>query len=158
MKRFLFLTLMLSSCGGSLTDEQRKKVKEDMESHSLRKVSDAEITESAFNLGRSFAAALEKAPLDNSKIIDSLQQNFHVKITPLQSGDSMLMEIEKQIVEAYITGSGKVQLNDNVQRLGTDSILYTKPILKEMPDKSVQFLYALGIRIPKKEIILSINE
>ena len=70
----------------------------------------------------------------------------------------MLMEIEKQIVEAYITGSGQVQLNDNVQRLGADSILYTKPILKEMPDKSVQFLYALGIRIPKKQIILSIKD
>lgn len=158
MNRLLFLIVILSSCGGSLTDEQRKKVKEDMESHSLRKVSDAEITEAAFSLGRSFATALEKAPLDNSKIIDSLQQNFRVKIIPLQSGDSMLIEIEKQIVEAYITGSGKVELNDNVQRLGTDSILYTKPILKEMPDKSVQFLYALGIRIPKKEIILSINE
>lgn len=129
-----------------------------MELHSLKKVSDAEITETAFVLGRSLAEAIEKSTSDNSKVIDSLQQNFHVKIIPLQSGDSMLMEIEKQIVEAYITGSGQVQLNDNVQRLGTDSILYTKPILKEMPDKSVQFLYALGIRIPKKQIILSIKD
>lgn len=158
MKRFLFLLVMLSSCGGSLTDDQRKKVKEDMELYSLKKVSDAEITETAFVLGRSFAEAIEKSASDNSKVIDSLQQNFHVKIIPLQSGDSMLMEIEKQIVEAYITGSGQVQLNDNVQRLGADSILYTKPILKEMPDKSVQFLYALGIRIPKKQIILSIKD
>ncbi len=129
-----------------------------MELYSLKKVSDAEITETAFVLGRSFAEAIEKSASDNSKVIDSLQQNFHVKIIPLQSGDSMLMEIEKQIVEAYITGSGQVQLNDNVQRLGADSILYTKPILKEMPDKSVQFLYALGIRIPKKQIILSIKD
>ena len=129
-----------------------------MELHSLKKVSDVEITETAFVLGRSFAEAIEKSTSDNSKVIDSLQQNFHVKIIPLQSGDSMLMEIEKQIVEAYITGSGQVQLNDNVQRLGTDSILYTKPILKEMPDKSAQFLYALGIRIPKKQIILSIKD
>ncbi len=129
-----------------------------MELYSLKKVSDAEITETAFVLGRSFADAIEKSASDNSKVIDSLQQNFHVKIIPLQSGDSMLMEIEKQIVEAYITGSGQVQLNDNVQRLGADSILYTKPILKEMPDKSVQFLYALGIRIPKKQIILSIKD
>lgn len=129
-----------------------------MELHALKKVSDVEITETAFLLGRSYAEAIEKSSLDNSKVIDSLQQNFHVKIIPLQSGDSMLMEIEKQIVEAYITGSGQVQLNDNVQKLGTDSILYTKPILKEMPDKSVQFLYALGIRIPKKQIILSIKD
>lgn len=129
-----------------------------MELHALKKVSDAEITETAFLLGRSFAEAIEKSPSNNSKVIDSLQQNFHVKIIPLQSGDSMLMEIEKQIVEAYVTGSGQVQLNDNVQKLGTDSLLYTKPILKEMPDKSVQFLYALGIRIPKKQIILSIKD
>jgi len=128
-----------------------------MELHALKKVSDAEITETAFLLGRSFAEAIENSPSNNS-VIDSLQQNFHVKIIPLQSGDSMLMEIEKQIVEAYVTGSGQVQLNDNVQKLGTDSLLYTKPILKEMPDKSVQFLYALGIRIPKKQIILSIKD
>jgi len=158
MKRFLFLLMTLSSCGGTLTDDQRKKVKEDMELHELKKISDAEITETAFTLGRSFAEVIEKTPLDNTSVIDSLQQNFHVKITPLQSSDSLLMEIEKQIVEAYITGSGKVQLTDNVQKLGTDSILYTKPVLKEMPDKSVQFLYALGIRIPKKQIILSIKD
>lgn len=129
-----------------------------MELHALKKVSDAEITETAFSLGRSLAAAIEKSPSNNSKVIDSLQHYFHVKIIPLQSGDSMLLEIEKQIVEAYITGSGQVHLNDNVQKLGPDSILYTKPIVKEMPDKSVQFLYALGIRMPKKLIILSIKD
>lgn len=157
MKRFLFLWLAIASCGGSLTDDQRKKVKEEMESHALKKVTDAEITEGAFAMGRSLAEVINKTSLSNLALIDSLQRAYRVIINPLQPGDSLLLEIEKQIVEAYTTGSGHVELSDNVQRIGADSLLYTKPIMKEMPDGSVQFAYALGIRIPKKQIVLSIK-
>lgn len=158
MKRILFLWLALTSCGGSLTDDQRKKVKEEMESHALKKVTDAEITEGAFVLGRSLAETINNSSLSNSNLTDSLQKVYHVKINPLQPGDSLLFEIEKQIVEAYTAGSGQVELSDNVQRIGTDSLLYTKPVMKEMPDGSVQFAYALGIRIPRKQIVLSIKD
>lgn len=159
MKHFFYLLLFaMFSCGGSLTDDQRKKVKEDMELHSLRKVSDAEITEAAFAYGKSIAKMLENSTLTNSQLIDSLEQSFNVKIHSLVSGDSLLLEIERQIVEAYTSGSGQVPLNDNIQRIGTDSLLYTKPMLKEMPDGSIQFMYALGIRIPKKQVILSMKD
>lgn len=129
-----------------------------MELSTIRKVSDAQITEAAFAMGRSLAAIIEKSSLDKARFIDSLQQEHKIKIYALQAGDAMLLEIEKQIVEAYTTGSGNVHLDDNVQRLGADSLLYTKPVMKSLPDGSIQFSYALGIRLPKKQVVLSIKD
>ena len=129
-----------------------------MELNAIKKVSEGQITEAAFAMGRSLAAVIEKSSLNNTRLIDSLQKNHKIRIHALQPGDSMLLTIEKQIVEAYTAGSGQVQLDDNVQRIGTDSLLYTKPIMKELSNGSMQFSYALGIRIPKKQVVLSIKD
>jgi hypothetical protein len=159
MKHALFLTLFLvSACGGQLTDEQRKKMKEGMELNVIRKVSDARLTEAAFVLGRSVAAQLTPSSLLNRAFIDSLEEADHVTIYTLQPTDSLLLSIEKQIVEAYTAGSGQVQLDDNVQRIGRDSLLYTSPVMETLSDGSIRFRYALGIRFPKKVIVLSIKE
>ncbi len=156
-KAYLFL-FILTACGGSLTDEQRKKLKGGMELNAIKKVSEAQITEAAFAMGRSLAAMLEKTTLGNTRLIDSLQRIHKIRILALQPGDSMLLAIEKQIVEAYVAGSGLVQLDDNIQHLGTDSLLYTKPVMKELPNGTIQFEYALGIHIPKKQVVLSIKD
>ena len=153
-----FLCILLTACGGSLTDEQRKKLKEGMRLNEIRKISDAQITEAAFALGRSLAAAIERPSSNASFIIDSLQKSCKIRIRVLQSGDSMLLAIEKQIVEAYAAGSGQVHLDDNIQRLGADSLLYTKPVMKVLPDGSEQFQYALGICLPRKQVVLSIKD
>jgi len=47
--------------------------------------------------------------------------------------------------------------SDNIQKMGIDTLLYTKPITREHPDGSTEFLKALGIRITKKQIILAIK-
>ena len=60
--------LFIVGCTGSLTEEQRKAVKEDMESHAIRKVSDAQLTDAAFSRGREIIAQLEEAKGDSSKI------------------------------------------------------------------------------------------
>ena len=70
----------------------------------------------------------------------------------------MLQEIEKQIVEAYAAADGNVELSDNIQRIGKDTLLYTKPMMTTLPDGSLQFNYALGIRIPKREVVLFIQQ
>jgi hypothetical protein len=156
MRRFIYISMiLLVACGGTLTDEQRKKLKEGMKLNEIKKISEAQITEAAFAMGRSLAKSIDKA---NRKQIDSLQRTCKVKILSLHLGDSQLLKIEKEIVEAYTAGSGQVQLNDNVQRVGTDSLLYTKPIMKELQDGSLQFTYALGIRIPRKQVVLSIRD
>ncbi len=156
MKNSLMVCLLiLTACGGTLTEEQRKKVKQDMQDHAIKKVNEAQITEAAFIMGRDISRILEMEKFSVTDL-DSLQQTYHVKVISLKPGDGM-EGVEQQIIDAYIEGSGRAELNDNVQRLGTDSILYTKPIMKELPDGSLQFNYAIGVRMAKKSIVLSIQ-
>lgn len=159
MKRCILLAfVVIVGCGGTLSEEQRKKLKEGMELNTLKKVSDAQLTEAAFNMGRALTAVIEQSSIDNKKRIDSLQEAYKIRILPLQPGDSMLLEIERQIVEAYTAGSNQVTLNDNIQSLGPDSLLYTKPVMKQLPNGAVEFKYALGIHLSKKQVVLSIKE
>jgi len=159
--RFLYLVLLTAvciGCGGSLTDEQRKKVKETIELNTIRKVSEAQITEAAYDMGRDISKIIERSSLQNKKLIDSLQHQYQVKIVWLQPDDAMMLELEKQIVNAYTAGPDTVSLGDNIQVMGSDTLLYTKPIMKSAPDGSVQFAYALGIHLPRKQVVLSIKE
>lgn len=78
-------------------------------------------------------------------------------IYPLAPGDSLLLAIEQQIIEAYTSANG-LDLTDNIQKIGNDSLLYTYPVLSTLPDGSVQFKFALGIKMPKKEVILSMQK
>ena len=161
MKKFVLVGIVfLASCGGTLTEEQRKKARESIEQGQLKRVTDSEMTEASFTLGRKIALLVEKKDhyLTNSSFLDSLEKVYQVEITSLQPGDSTSLAVEQQIIEAYIAGSGKVELNDNIQKLGKDSILYTKPILRELVDGSVEFSKALGIRMARKEIVLSIKD
>jgi hypothetical protein len=161
MKNSILISLVfLTACGGTLTDEQRKKARESIEQGQLKRVTDSELTEASFALGRTIAQLVEKKDhyLTNPKFLDSLGKIYNVEIISMQPGDSASLAVEQQIIDAYIAGSGKVELNDNIQKLGNDSILYTKPILRELVDGSVEFSKALGIRMPKKEIVLSIKD
>ena len=156
--KFLLVILIcvLVSCGGSLSSEQRKRMREKMEAGSLKKVSDAEITEAALAYGRNLSKIIETHPNDR-KFLDSLEKEYDVQILFMQPTDSELRSIEKQIIEAYAS-SGTPNLSDNIQRMGNDSLLYTKPMMKERPDGSTEFTKALGLRLHKKPIILSIKE
>ena len=159
MRTFIVLVfVVLVGCGGTLSEEQRKKLKEGMELNTIKKVSDAQLTEAAFDMGRTLAAAIEKFSINDKKRIDSLQEAYKIRILLLHPGDSMLLELERQIVEAYTAGSSQVTLNDNIQSLGTDSLLYTKPIMKQLPNGSLEFKYALGIHLSKKQVVLGIKD
>jgi len=159
MKSFIFITLIfLFACGGTLSEEQRKKLKEGMELNTLKKVSDAQLTEAAFDMGRKLAMIVQKFSTDDKKRIDSLQEAYKIRILRLQPGDSLLLALEQQIVEAYTAGSNQVPLNDNIQSMGVDSLLYTKPVMKQLPNGEVEFKYALGLHLSKRQVVLSIRE
>jgi hypothetical protein len=159
MKYLIFSSLLiLTACGGSLSEDQKKRIRESMEEGQIRKVSDAELTEAAFSYGRLIVDDIKETDQDlsNPSTIDSIENVYGVKIVSLKTGDSALMEIEKQIIDAYTSG-GSLDLPDNIQRFGSDSLLYTKPIMQEKPDGSVEFVKAIGIHLPKKRIVLSIK-
>src|SRR5690349_596830 len=89
--------LFIVGCTGSLTEEQRKAVKEDMESHAIRKVSDAQLTDAAFSRGREIIAQLEEAKGDSSKI-DSIVKRSEGKIRWMVPGASNATVVEQQLI------------------------------------------------------------
>lgn len=130
-------------------------MKEGMIANQIKKVTEAEIMDAAFKHGRKIAK-LVNASIDSSNVHD-IENEFRVKVYPLKNGDSLLMEIEKQLIEAYTSAPSTLSLSDNIQKIGDDSLLYTIPVMDTLPDGSTQFRYALGILMPKKEVILSIE-
>lgn len=122
----------------------------------IKKATDAEITEAAFQFGRQTALIIQKRDktLSNQSFLDSLSQALEVEIFALQSGNQNLRGVEKQLLEAY---ASEAQSSDNIQKMGPDSLLYTKPLVREHPDGSTQFTKAIGIRMTKKQIVLKIK-
>ena len=62
----IFLVVVLIACGGSLTDEQRKRMLEASEQQAIVKVTDAEITEAAFSKGRAVMTGLTSLAVTDS--------------------------------------------------------------------------------------------
>lgn len=131
-----------------------------MEAKSIKKISDAELTEAALNYGRSIAKAVElkDKTLSDRIFLDSLGKAFEVQIFSMHPTDSFLRGVEKKIIEAYTSGSDLSCVGDDLQKIGTDSLIYTKPLFNERPDGSLEFSQALAIRISKRQVILSIKE
>lgn|SRR6478609_7356701 len=155
----IFSLFILSSCGGSLSSEQRKKIRANMEAKSIKKISDLELTEAALNYGRSIANIISQRDksLINRNFLDSLGKAFNVQIISMHTSDTFLRKVERQIIEAYSSGSDLSGIGDDLQKMGTDSLIYTKPLFIERPDGALEFSQALGIRIPKRQVILSIK-
>lgn len=156
---FLATVLLLAGCGGSLSDEQRKKLRDRMKDDEIKHITEGELMAAAFDYGRAIDSILEKRDpaMVNRKLIDSLEQEFGVEISAIQPGDSMLLSIESKLIEAYAAGAGQ-PIADDVQKLGKDSILYTKPIMHERPDGTVEFMRALSIHMPVRSVVLSIQD
>jgi hypothetical protein len=156
----IFSFLVLCSCGGSLSSEQRRKMRESMEMKSLKKISEGELTEAALEYGRSLAQMIETKDksIGEHKFLDSLAKSFGVQILFIHPTDSFLRGVEKKIIEAYTSGSDLSHIGDDLQKMGSDSLLYTKPLLTERADGSLEFTRALAIRIPKRQVILSMKK
>jgi hypothetical protein len=161
--RFLpVLLLLLISCGGNLSDEQRRKLSERAKSDEIKRVTEGELMSAAFSYGRNIAEVLGKRDpaLTNKVLIDSLEKAFNVNINLIIPGDSMALGIEQKLIEAYTSGAdaGQVDLPDDIQKLETDSLIYTKPIVSERPDGTVEFTRALSIHMPTRSVVLSIED
>jgi hypothetical protein len=162
MKKIFVVTLFaLTACGGSLSEEQRRKIREDREQHTIIKVTEAQITEAAFASGRRIAKSLEKfQPIPST--LDSISRNTKTKIRWVVPGATNALEIEKQLIDAYINSVVTGSLEDNIQKIRnesgeTDTLLYTKPVVKKLADGSEQFEGAWSIWISKKQLILEMG-
>src|SRR5215216_1197379 len=117
MKQLLIIScIILTACGGSLSDEQRRKIKEDMKHHKIVRVTDAEITASAFAHGRKI---MKNISSNNKNVLnlDSLGRTYQAKIVWIVPGEKSALAIEQQLIEAYLESLINGGMQDNVQRL-----------------------------------------
>ena len=157
----LLFVFLLFGCGGSLTDEQRKQMKENMELNKIVRVTDIEITEAAFAKGRETLGIIESFKGDSTRI-DSLLKINNGRVRYIRPGVSNALELEQQLVDAYLADeSGSFQ--DNVQKVRNadgdfDSLLYSKPDVTKLPDGADQLNGVWNIWLIKKELVLEIGK
>lgn len=150
----LILTVAAIGCGGSLSKEQREEMKEAREAQAIKRVTEAELIEEATKQGRKIIGAVVNR---DSLVIDSLAVENKVKIKWLTPGTSDALEIEKQIIDAYVMSAVTGDLPENVQKMGEDSLLYSKPVVEKLPDGAVQVEGVWSVLFSKKQLILGMD-
>jgi hypothetical protein len=152
---YVAILVLLMGCGGSLSEEQRKQMREAREQQTIRKVTEAELTQEAFDRGKEIIDLIEKNPNQS----DSIAQNHHVIIRWIDPSSPDATELERQVIDAYLNSAimGNA-VSDNVQKLGTDSLLYSKPVVTELPDGSVQVKGLWNVKMSKKYLVLGMDK
>ncbi len=154
---FFLIFLVCFSCTGSLTDEQRQQLQKEMEAREIKKISEGEIMEAALQQSR---LLLEKAEVTfglapteiNTEELIAFEQKESLKLRWISSSEENLSETETQLVEAYKFSFLEDKLSDNLQRLGSDSVLYTKPVVLEEPEGKL-FKGMWSLTMARKDII-----
>lgn len=204
----LTLIFFVGCSGGENRAIDREKVRQEMEDRQIKRVSEPELMNAAFQTGAELAGAAERVVL---KKIDSLlssvpsdsgNRDDWARMSPLgkvvqpvldsltsQSGHFLSLinlgvenlhpdtsAVEKQLLEAYQYNlENNISSEDNVQRSGTDYLLFTRPVtsktgicLKALmanfqsgkPDtlksQTTYFCGMWSIKLSKKEIIKSL--
>lgn len=151
------------ACGGSLSDEQRKKLHEGMEDQKIVKLTDAEIVTASLEQGRAVYKALESVGFKSAKM-DSIESNYRVKIALLTPGLSNALEVENQLIEAYVAGAATGSVQDNIQKItlpqnpqAYDSLLYSRPKISPLPEGAVKVEGVWNIYLAKKEVVRAIS-
>lgn len=153
---YLIIILVVTGCGGSLSREERKELREASERQEIRRVTEAEITEAVLSRGRKItdqAMSLEYS----IRALDSLGRSLNVSLRWITPGSSGALAVEQQIIDAYIMSSMDEDLPDNVQKLGEDSLLYTRPVVENLSDGSVRVDGMWSVVFSKKDVILGIG-
>lgn len=162
MKIFaVILIFILAGCGGSLSDEQRKQMHEQMDMHKIMRVTEVEITEAAFAKGRETIQALERFQGDSTRLDSVIKINYG-RVRYIQPGKSNALALEQQLIDAYLADESG-SLHDNVQKLRNadgdfDSVLYTKPVMTRLSDGSEKLDGVWNVWLPKKQLILEIGK
>jgi hypothetical protein len=88
--------------------------------------------------------------------LDSLGRAKGATIRWRVPGSSNALAIEQQIIDAYVMNP-TADLPDNVQNLGTDSVLYSRPEVSVLPDGAVAIEGVWSVRFAKKDLILEME-
>lgn len=149
----LFLLLVLMACGGSLTDEQRKELREGQAKQEVKRVTEAEILEQAFSTGRKIVSTLGKDSTATQKLAAQYKSEIHF----IKPGQSTALEIEQQLIEAYLMSIIDGGMADNVQKIPGDSMMYTFPVADTLADGAVSIQGMWSVHMAVKDLILSMD-
>ena len=163
MKYLLLVPLLaLASCGGSLSDEQRKQIKEGIEMQKIVKVSDSEIMTEALDKGKAVFSELEKSGFESR--LDSLGASQKVVIRFITPGPGNGRAIEQELIDAYINDIAGAGLPENIQKVWTsdqkedyDSLLYTRPQVEKRPDGVEELKGIWSIYMARKDVVIAIS-
>ena len=159
------IVVLLSSCGGSISDEQRKKLKEGIEDIKITQISDTDIVTTALDEGKKIFENLKKSDF-SAPVMEQLAKGHKVRIRYIEPGKGDALEVENQIIQAYIVGSATGATQDNIQKLrsGTatslqdyDTLLYSRPMVTTQPDGSVNVDGVWNIYLAKRDIVRSLS-
>ena len=146
-----------------MSDEQRKKLHEGLEGQKIVRLSDSEIVTYSLERGRMIYEAIKRQGF-SELAIDSIERNYRVRIKLITPGSSDALEVENQLIEAYIVGAETGSVPDNIQKLGVtdnneqyDSLVYTTPKVTPLPDGAVKVEGIWNIYQAKKDVVLSIT-
>lgn len=164
MKHLLYASaLLLFSCGGNLSDEQRRQIREGIEMQKIVKVSDSEITAEAMDLGKAVFDELQKKNFTTN--LDSLQKQHKVIIRLIVPGTGNARIVEQELIDAYVNGLVGDQIPENIQKLWIDekktdydSLLYTRPQVINRPDGVEELKGIWSIYMSRKDVVLSISK
>lgn len=162
----VLVMVALTACGGgSLTDEQRKKLNEGIHDTKITQVSDAEIVTAGMDEGRRVFGALEKSGFDEAST-QRIARQRKIRVRFIKPGTNA-HEVENQIIQAYIIGAETGATQDNIQKLkdglaaGTqdyDTLLYSRPVVTSQPDGSVNVEGVWNIYMAKREIVRNLSK
>lgn len=127
------------ACGGGLSDDQRKALKNELEQREIKKIPEEDIVEATFKQGRKFLTYYQAGA-------DSLLREIDARI--LKKNDSTASEVEWNLLEAYkYSMTQGAQPSENVQRDG-EVMVYTMPLIE-----NDMFVGIYVIRIPRRTIV-----
>ncbi|MEX2336862.1 MAG: hypothetical protein WD555_06290 [Fulvivirga sp.] len=146
MRKILVICLILAQmgCGGSLSDEQRKALKKEMEMREIKKVSEEEIFKKGLEIGNELVPQLKPGETD------IVAHANGVEIFLADTAATNLTSEHLKIFEAYRFSPEIEDLRDNVQASG-DTVIYSAPIIEDGQFKGVWF-----INIPLRKIVLAL--
>ena len=161
MKYVLISFTLLMACGGSLSDEQRKQMREKMETNKILRITEVELTEAAFLEGRQMMKMLDSLGEDSAKL-NFFIKNQAGKVRFIRPDASNARLLEKQLIDAYLSDTSGAN-QDNVQKHRTadgdfDSLLYTRPVTRTRPDGSDELEGVWNIWLSRRELVIAIGK
>jgi hypothetical protein len=117
--------LVLMSCGDPGEQQaNRQKLMEGLDDHKIKRITEDQILSAAYQEGEKLVIQL-----------DSLNNAVHhqsIKLITFETPVSELSEHESALFEAYQYSAGQGQdLNQNVQVIDDQSLLYTHPLVRD---------------------------